>query len=304
MTRAAICGGQDLISAAEALGLVDAPDPELVLVDVRSEQGVARAASLAPSLPRVVIVAAGAEADLLRALGAPHVATAATAEVLGPHVAAALPRRTRDATRTVVVTAARGGVGRTLLATNVARRLARSGPLWLIDATGTGAAAWWLRADARPWSELEPMTAELSIEHLHIVALAPVPGLRVIGGAGVAPSTELLAACLRELQHELVIVDATLLADERARALGEGSGPARRTLVLTYADDASLAQLEPHDISSAWLVASQGRLAAAFRSLPRDDDAVVAALSSRGPVAGKLGRAYDELAEIISIDVT
>lgn len=303
MTRAAICGGPDLVRAAEALGLVDAPEPELVLVDVRSQQGVTRAASLPPSIPRVA-VATGVAADVLRASGAPHVATAATAEILGPHVAAALPPRARGVTRTVVVTAARGGVGRTLLATNAARRLARSGPLWLLDATGTGAAAWWLRADARPWSELEPMTQELSLEHLRIVAVAPAPGLLVLGGGGVAPSTQLLGACLRELQHELVIVDATLLADERARALGDGPGQARRTLVLTYPDAASLAALQPYDLDAAWLVASQGRVAAAFRSLPRDDDAVAAALSSRGPVGGKLGRAYDELAEIISIDAT
>jgi len=304
MTRAAICGGADLVAAAGVLGLVEGADPELVLVDLRSDEAVTRAATIAASTPRV-LVATGAIAHLLRAAGAPHVAPSAAPEVLGPQVAQALPRRARDTTRTVIVTAARGGTGRTLLATNLARRLARSVTCWLVDATGTGAAAWWLRVDARPWSDLEPMTPELTTEHLRIVAVAPVPGVRVIGGAGSAPSAPLLAACLRELQHELVVVDAALLADECTRALA-AADPTRRTIVLTYPDAASLAALAPHDLGAAWLIAAQGRLAdrTAFRSLPRDDDAVAAALSARGPVGGRLGRAYDELAELIAIDAT
>ena len=303
MTRVAVCGGPDLAATAETLGLVEAAEPDLVLLDARSEDGLARAAAYGAHIPRV-IVAAGALAGLLRAAGARHVVPAAAAEVLGPHIVAAIPPAARELTRRVVITAARGGVGRTLLATALAQRLARAGPLWLIDATGTGAAAWWLRADARSWSELEPMTRELSIEHLRIVAVSPLPGLALLGGPGPAPSVPLLAACLRELGHELVVIDAPLLADERTRELRAGSDLMRRTLVLTYPDSASLAALAPHDLAGAWLIGSQGRPPGidAFRSLPRDDAAVVAALAARGRIGGKLGRAYDELADILAID--
>lgn len=305
MTRVAICGGPDLLAAAQVLGLIEAPDPEIVLVDVRSEDALARAAALAVSIPRV-IVADAPRAALLRAAGTAYVATTAQAEALGPLVAAALPRQLRDATRRVVVTGARGGVGRTLLATNVARRLARKCPLWVVDATGTGAAAWWLRSETRPWPELEPLADELSIEHLRIVAAGPGPSIRVLGAGGPMPSARLLAACLRELAHELVVVDGCLLADDRIRTLCDGPGTDRRTLVMTYPDPVSLAALEPHDIGTAWLIASQGPLpgSTAFRTLPRDDAAVGAALSGRGPVGGRLGRVYDELAEILAIDAT
>lgn len=305
MTRVAICGGPELVAVAEVLGLVEAAEPEIVLVDVRSESAVARATSFPAATPRV-IVADGPRAALLRAAGTPYVATVATPEALGPLVVAALPRRTRDVTRSLVVTGARGGVGRTLLATNLARRLSGRFPLWLVDATGTGAAAWWLRGEARPWSELEPLTGELSIEHLRIVAGEPHPGIRLVGGAGPAPSVRLLDACLRELARELVVVDAGLLADERTRALCDGPDIARRTLVMTYSDPVSLAALEPHDLRMAWLIAAQGRLPerTAFRTLPRDDDAVGAALAGSGAISGKLGRAYDELAELITIDAT
>ena len=305
MTRAAVCGGPDLAAAADALGLVAAPEPEVILVDTRCEDGVARAAAFAATIPRV-LVATGATAELLRAAGVAHIAAGTAAEAVGPHLAAALPARTREATRRIVITAARGGVGRTLLATNLALRLGRAGPLWLLDATGTGAAGWWLRADARPWSELEPMASELSIEHLRLVATAVAPGIRVVGGPGTAPSWPLLAACLRELDRELVIVDAAPLADERTRALRDGSATARRTLVLTYADAASLAALAAHDLGDAWLIGSQGALpdGAAFRSVPRDDDAVARALADRARVGGRLGRAYDELAELLGIDAT
>ena len=289
----------------ESLGLVEGTEPELVLLDARSEEAVTRAAAYSAEIPRV-IVAAGAAAGLLRAAGSRHLAPAATADVLGPHIAAAIPRPARELTRRVVITAARGGVGRTLLATNLARRLARTAPVWLLDATGTGAAAWWLRADARSWSELEPMTDELTIEHLRIVAVDPLPGLAVLGGPGPAPSVPLLAACLRELARELVLVDAPLLADERTRELRAGSDLARRTLVLTYPDGASLAALETHELAATWLIGSQGRPPGidAMRWLPRDDAAVAAALPARGGIGGKLGRAYDELAELLAIDAS
>ena len=53
------------------------------------------------------------------------------------------------------MTAARGGVGRTLCTANLVRRLAESCAVLAVDATGTGALGWWLGVDPRPWSELE-----------------------------------------------------------------------------------------------------------------------------------------------------
>lgn len=303
MTRAAICGGQELAAAAAILGLADAPDPEVVLLDSRLDDAVARAATIAVGVPRVV-VATGPTASLLRAAGVAHVAASSSIDTIGPYVAAAAPRRGREATRLVVVTAARGGVGRTLLATGLARRVARTTPIWLLDATGTGAAAWWLRTEPVSWSGLEPMSQELTIEHLRVVAVSPLAELRVLGGAGPAPSPALLAACLRALGSELVIVDGPLLAEERTRSLLEGDAHMRRTLVVTYGDAVSLAMLRPYEIEGAWLIGSQLPLprGQALRTLPRDDLAVAAAAGGSGAVGGRLGRAYDDLAELLLID--
>jgi len=43
---------------------------------------------------------------------------------------------------------------------------------------------------------------------------------------------------------------------------------------------------------------------AAFRALPRDEAAIGAALSGRRAAGGALGRAYDELAELIALDAS
>lgn len=308
MTRAAICGGPDLVAAVAAIGVVEGEPAQLAVIDMRSAEGVARAAALPAALPRVLVADSDGE-HLLRAAGVLHVTSAATPEALGPLVVSALPRAQRDATRRVVVTAARGGVGRTLLAANLARRVSRRWPLWLIDATGTGAAAWWLRAEVRPWSDLEPLTHELSVEHLRVVATEPSPGLHLLGGGGPAPTVELLTACLASLGSagELTLIDAPLLADERTRAVVDRSGLDSRTLVVSYADPASLAALDCYDLGQAWLIASQtkelpGR--SVFRSLPRDEAAVAAAHASRAAVSGALGRAYDQVAELVAIDAS
>ena len=108
MTRVAVCGGPELVATAAMLGLVEAAEPEVVLVDVRSADAVACAAGFPVTTPRVV-VADRPSATLLRAAGTPYVATAATPEALGPLVSAALPPRTRNATRSIVITGARGG---------------------------------------------------------------------------------------------------------------------------------------------------------------------------------------------------
>jgi len=307
VTRAAICGGPELVAAANAVGLSDGEPAQLAVVDLRDPAAVSRAAALRPDLPRVLVTDADG-ARLLRAAGAPHLTESIAPEALGPLVAGVLPPTHRDATRRIVVTAGRGGVGRTLLATNLARRIARRRPVWLVDATGTGAATWWLRAETRSWSELEPLARELSIEQLRVVAAEPIAGLRMLGGGGASPTPGLLTACLDLLaaSGELAIVDASLLADERTRAL-MGSAEESRALVVSYSDAASLAALEPHDLGGAWLIASQARSLGerrVFRALPRDEAAVAEAHRSGSGVAGILGRAYDDLAELLAIDIS
>jgi Mrp family chromosome partitioning ATPase len=309
--RAAIYGGDDLRSAAAALGLepCEAGRPDLVLVDLRDPSACVAAAALESGIPRVA-VAGDEERALAAALGYDASSIAATCEpaALGPLVVAALPRTPRRATRVVVITATRGGVGRTLLVANLARRLASRLRVAAIDATGTGALGWWLRCAPRAWTELEGLTDELTGEHLAVVATESV-GLRVIGGAPVAPTRALAESTVRAATSlvELVLVDAPLLADERARAL---ASLADRVIVVSYDDPLSIATLDASEVSSdVWLVASQSRTPrvgehAAFRALPRDEAAVGAALSGRGAAGGALGRAYHELAELIALDAS
>jgi len=308
--RAAICGGDDLRAAAAVLGLepCDAGRPDVVLVDLRDASACA-AAALDSAIPRVA-VAGESERALAAALGydASSIASTCEAAALGPLVVAALPRTVRPATRVVVVTGARGGVGRTLLVANLARRLASRLSLAAVDATGTGALGWWLQCAPRTWAELEGLTNELTAEHLAVVAAESV-GVRVIGGAPVAPTRALAESTVRAAGSlaELVLVDAPVLADERGLAL---ASRAERVLVLSYDDPLSLATLDAVDLpNAAWLVASQSRTArvgerAAFRALPRDETAVGAALSGRRGAGGALGRAYDELAELIALDAS
>jgi len=309
--RAAICGGADLRAAAVMLGLepCDAGRPDLVLVDLRDAAACVAAAALESGIPRVA-VAGETERALAAALGYEPASIAATCEpaALGPLVVAALPRRPRRATRGIVVTGARGGVGRTLLAANLARRLASRVPVAALDATGTGALGWWLQCAPRAWTELEGLADELTAEHLAVVA-ADGAGVRVIGGAPLAPTRALAESTVRAAMSlaELVLIDAPLLADERTRVL---AAQADRVLVVSYDDPISIATLEASELpSDAWLMASQSRAArigdrAAFRALPRDEAAVSAALSGRRSVGGALGRAYDELAELLALDAS
>ena len=309
--RAAICGGDDLRAAAAALGLepCDAGRPDLVLVDLRDRSACAVAAALEAGIPRVA-VAGESERALAAALGydASSIATTCEPAALGPLVVAALPRMPRHATRVVVVTAARGGVGRSLLVANLARRLASRLTVAAVDATGTGALGWWLECAPRAWTELEGLADELTAEHLAVVA-TETAGLRVIGGAPAAPTCALAESTVRAAASlaELVFVDAPPLADDRGRAL---AAVADRVLVLSYDDPLSLATLGASEIpGDAWLLASQSRSArlgerVSFRSLPRDEAAVGAAFSGRRAVGGALGRAYDELAELIALDAS
>jgi len=304
--RVAICGGDELPAACMLLALEHVgASPGLVLVALRIPDAAARAAAFAEEIPRIV-VATPQQADCLAALGSDRafIAPSADPAVIGPLIARAVPEPTAERTRVVTLTAARGGVGRTMCTAGLARRLARGRSVVAIDATGTGALGWWLNADPRPWSELESVAGELRSEHIELVAATVAPRLSLVGGSPTAPSSDVLemaVAAAREVA-ELVLVDAPLLSDERARRAVATSD---RVLVLSYADPASRAALAASDVpATAWIIASQDRIDDAFRILPRDERAAAEALAGRAPIGGALGRAYEELADLLAIDAS
>lgn len=306
--RVSVIGGEPLRESVIALGLEPCDDGAVVaLVDLRDTTAVARAAALDRAVPRVV-VAGEPERHLASALGIDpsRIVVSQEPAVLGPALMSALPVVARAPTRTVLITGARGGVGATLLATNLGRRLARTRRVCLIDGTGSGAAAWWLGCGAGPWPELEGLVDELTADHLAVIA-TEAAGLRLVGGAPAAPSRELLAATVRAATalSDLVIVDAPPMTSAAARDL---AAQVDRRLLLAYDDPcsrATLASLAPAD--DVWLVASQSKAArlderAVFRSLPRDESSVAQAMAKRGAVGGALGTAYDRFAELLLID--
>jgi len=306
MTQVAICGGDELRAACEVLGLAPADRvPRLVIVDLRSPGAAREASAFAAEIPRIV-VATEEQAESLAAFGAErvHVAASADPAILGPLVARSLPAAVRDRTRIVTLTAARGGTGRTICAAALARRLAADRTVMAIDATGTGALGWWLTSAPRSWSELEALVGELRDEHVELVATAIAPRLSLVGGPPAIPSAAVLEATISAARAlaDVVLVDAPLLSDERARLAAARSD---RVLVFSYADAASRAALAEAEVpAGAWLVGSQASIDDAFRILPRDESAVATALSRRGPIGGALGRAYDELGELLAIDAT
>ena len=305
MTRVAIFGGDELRAACETLGLEGSSSPRIVLVDLRCAGAAEQAAALAPDIPRILI-GTPEQAACVGALGANGTGVVGSADpaVIGPLIAQLLPRPARDRTRVVTVTAARGGVGRTLCAANLVRRLAETCTVLALDVTGTGALGWWLGVETRPWSELEVVSGELRAEHVELVATSIVPRLSIVGGAPAAPSLEVLTATISAARSlaDIVVIDAPLLADVRGQVCVSRSD---RVLVLSYADPASRAVLAAADVpESAWLVGSQAAIDGAFRVLPRDESAVGETLDHPGPVSGALGRAYDELADLLAIDAT
>ena len=310
--RVALCGGADLATAAEVLGLI-AVEPtraDVALVDLRDAAALAQAAALAPELPRVVILA-DEQLALAGALGVPSrsVATSCEPAVLGPLIAATLPTARRSSTRSIMVTSVRGGAGRTLLVADLARRLAPLRATLCLDLTGDGTLSWWLGATSGGWSELEDLTDELTAEHLGVVATEAAPGLRLVGGPPFAPSVQLAQSVFRAALElsEIVLVDAPTLADERTRRL---AASADRVLVLSYDDPISVAALAAADVPErAWLIASQSIATSlggrdVFRALPRAEGTIAAATSRPNALDGALGKAYDGLAEIIAIDAT
>jgi hypothetical protein len=121
------------------------------------------------------------------------------------------------------------------------------------------------------------------------------------------PSAALLAAAVRESVGlaDVVLVDAPPLSDERTPELVTTSD---RLLLVATDDPPALVPVQHLlDDGRTWLIASRsraGRLGPhhVFRSLPDDPASVRAA--ARGPtvVVGALGRAYDDLADLLAID--
>ncbi len=309
--RVAVIGGEHLRESVVALGLEPCIDgPGLALVDLRDRASVERAAALDRGMPRVFI-ASEQERGLAAAFGIDPLRIAGSHEpaILGPVLMSALPVAPRAPTRTVLVCGVRGGVGATLLATNVARRLARKVRVCVIDATGSGSAAWWLGSSAAPWPELEGLVDEMTPDHLAVIATQVAPDLRLVGGAPATPSAALLIATVRAAAalHDLVIVDAPPAPGAMTRDLG---AHADRRLMLTYDDPcsrATLASVAPPD--DVWIIASQSKLARieerpVFRALPRDETAVADGIAHRKAVGGALGEAYDALVELLLIDAS
>jgi Mrp family chromosome partitioning ATPase len=310
--RVVVLGDDEVRAAVTLLGFecADVARAQAAVVDARDREVLAQAAALPPALPRLTIVARE-DQDFFAALGmdSARVVTNAEAAIIGPALVALMPSAARGATRVVTITGPRGGLGRTLLAANLARRIAKTLRVCAIDATGTGALAWWLRASPKPWPEIEAVADELTPEQLSLVADADKDGPNVIGGALIAPSPAALSAVVRVASgaHDLLIVDAPVACDPAARVLSE---IVDRRVILTYDDPWSVLLLETTTIGERdWVIASQSKARTVaghqtFRALPRDESSVAAAISSRASAGGALGRAYDELAELLVIDAT
>ncbi|MDQ2914255.1 MAG: hypothetical protein M3T56_13485 [Chloroflexota bacterium] len=310
--RVALYGGAELVSAVAVLGLitVEGARADLAIIDLRDVDALSRATTLAPEVPRVVVL--GEEhVALAAALGIPGRSVARSCEpaVLGPLIAATLPPTRRVSTRSILVTSVRGGAGRSLLVSNLARRLALLRATLCLDLTGDGTLGWWLGSTSGGWSDLEDLTDELTAEHLGVVATNAAPGLRVVGGPPHAPSVRLAQSAFRAALElsEIVLVDAPILSDERTRLL---AGSVDRVIVMSYDDPVSVAALASADVpDGAWLIASQSTATSlggrdVFRALPRSEGAIAAATSRPSAIGGALGKAYDEFAEIIAIDAT
>jgi len=308
-TRIAVFGAEPLRDAVAICGFEPADEGDVAVVDATDVAAMARASALAATIPRVIVAPAELHASL-RAFGADptHIVVDAQAASIGPVIARLLPPSPRARTRVVVITGVRGGVGRTLLATNLARQLVPARRVCLVDATGSGAAAWWLRTAASSWSAIEGLADEMSADHLAVIAHEAAPDLHVIGGAYITPSEAIVRATVRAAaaSYDLVIVDAPPAHDGLVagmRALAD------RWLVLAYDEPLSLEALTASLDTNDWLIASQSarrRLGTheVFRALPRDESAIADAIASRAVVGGRLGRAYAELADLLSIDAS
>lgn len=305
--RVRVFGGEALRASVVALGYEPHESAPLAVVDLSDETAIASAA--ADDTAVRVFVCGPSHVALVAAAGVPpeRIASDSDAAILGPVISRAYPRERRSATRSVAVTSVRGGVGRTLLVVNLALRLASRLRVCVVDATGSGNAAWWLRCDARPWSEMESLAEELSADQLGVIANEAADNVHLVGGRG-EPTAAMLAATIRAATHldDVVLVD---LPPIFARAMDAVRERADRTLVLAYDEALSLDVLDASGVDGVWLIASQTSASRigrheVFRSLPRDEGAVRAAIGGRAKAGGALGRAYDELAELVALDAS
>ena len=300
--------GQTFAEAVAVLGLEPVDDhPDLVLVDLDDDPAVERAASIPPDVPRIAVV--GADRDrILRAAGSTvPVALTSHPAAIGPLVAAITPAPARSPTRVIVVTGVAGGVGRTLLAVDLAVRLAAHASVLVLDATGTGAAGRWLGLAPGSWSDLEGLVDELTAEHIEVVA-SERERIRLIGATGAMPSPAVMAAAARVSRGavDVVLVDAPSLVDERTRAVMD---LADRILVVASEGAAASGLLDGvAGDDRTWIIASRTRGERlghhpVMRSLPDDPASIRAAERARSVVGGALGRAYDDLAELLLLDL-
>ena len=310
MRAALILGGDDLRHAAIALGLDDEPlHPDVVLVDADDDQVVERAAAF-PSVPRV-FVAERSRASLLRAAGYAFVVERPVAPAsLGP-VLFAMERSRPQVARVILFCAAAGATGRTSLVANLALRLARCASVVAVDATGTAALSWRLGARVAPWADIAAVGADLGEAHVRLAA-AERDGALILGGSG-APDGALVARVV-----EICAAWSLVLVDAPAYQPGpELVARADRVLVCANPDPASVAatsallaefgNADPHLVVSQVEHRDAGRIAALFGRpasclLPRDEASCRDALQRRGPSGGRLGRAYDALAEVLAAE--
>lgn len=308
MKRVAVCGGEELRGAAASLGLqLDGSSAELVLVDADDEASVACAERLPTRAPRV-FVAGVARAALLRAAGAAHVVVGpCSAATLGP-VVFAIERADERAPAIFAFVAATGATGRTSLVANLALRVAARVPVVALDGTGTGALAWRMGVTVAPWADIAAVGEDLGEGHLRL-ASSERDGVSFVGGVGPVSEDQLLRVL--ELSRALGVVFLDAPGYWFARRVVEA---AERVWVCANPDPASaaLTRVILADLAdrSAQLVVSHAQerdvshLGREFGRgptllLPSDEPACRDALARRGPTGGRLGRAYDAIAELV-----
>ncbi len=312
MIRAVVCGGPDLRSAALALGLdVGSEAPDLVLVDADDDAAVDAARRCEPHAARV-FVAESARAALLEAAGVPHVVRRpASAATIGP-VIFGIERAHEIRPRVLAFVAATGATGRTSLVVNLAARVAVRTPVVALDATGTGALSWRLGKTVAPWSDLAAVGEDLTEAHLRLAA-AESDGVLVLGGSGECGEDLLLRVTEQLRGLGVVLVDAPAhpsacrladLADRVFVCANPDPASAAATTALfgeTLARGGQLVVSQADERDAPGLASAFGRQPAFL--LPRDEPACRTALLRRSLTGGRLGLAYDAIAEILLADV-